>query len=558
MKKIYFIYPKIKITEIYLNPIDVQRIAGYIADILPSLEVNLIDQNISSFNNINQQIFDTGSIICLALPDGSLPNAIESISNRLLSINPWLILFGEIISDGNIAEVLNLAFKLGFDKSHTIAIIGKQESHYAAVVLAICHDRSPIDLPNVVSVNNEGYLLFGNSFPLQEQIEYSKPLFTKEIYEAVNKNGLRILVDGLSRGCEHHCLYCHLSNSKQTSGIVQEFLELPTKLLKSMEKSLNKETTLIQFTDENFFGGKTDDERRYRLQRIIEFAIDLQQKGFYGKFGIDTRVDTIFNLSDSPEINTLRSKAFNEMSKVGLCYVYLGIESFSRSQLKRYGKSDTIELYSKTIDKLRELKINFTVGLIIFDPLVSVDEIVHSIKFIEKMNLYANVASLLKEMRVQTKAKYYQLLERKVEVIHDVPRDSLKLLENGIPYKNPKIRNAIAQLRFVHNIFVNNGYRHSDVAAFESLLPETMRNYDLSIPCLIAKMEIELLRKIFVEQNTLKSDELIDFVRKSALAALSLNSERERIDTGNTYKKIHDYYSSVFLGIYKCKFDKLF
>ncbi len=99
--------------------------------------------------------------------------------------------------------------------------------------------------------------------------------------------------------------------------------------------------------------------------------------------------------------------------KSGLIIVYIGVETFSRTQLRRYGKSLDIFTIKRSIELLRQLGIRFTIGLIIFDPLMNLDELRENIKFIEENNLVGNISSISKEMRIQRGTPYYKMANKK-------------------------------------------------------------------------------------------------------------------------------------------------
>ena len=80
---------------------------------------------------------------------------------------------------------------------------------------------------------------------------------------------------------------------------------------------------------------------------------------------VSARVDTIFN-SDSEESikNFKRKNIYALLKSAGLRRVYLGIESGSRSQLRRYCKGVTVKESSIAIKILRELGLDIEVGFI--------------------------------------------------------------------------------------------------------------------------------------------------------------------------------------------------
>lgn len=119
--------------------------------------------------------------------------------------------------------------------------------------------------------------------------------FPKWMAHLYDRQGIQIFMDGLSRGCENSCSFCKLNNdqckatSKTIRGSNIDVIET-IKILQSVcEKPL-----YIQFTDENFFGDGIT-----RLREIQSLCDKLSQISYSGAFGIDSRLDSIFNPADS-------------------------------------------------------------------------------------------------------------------------------------------------------------------------------------------------------------------------------------------------------------------
>jgi radical SAM family protein len=550
MHLILFCHPLAGPRALYLNPIEVQRLVALVAEQFPEVTVDLIDRNAEDNHDKLEQTIAATDVLCLALPNGSMPAALLSLPIGSRLPDSWLILLGEIISDGNPSEALLAAREAGWASNRIIGFVGRDELQFLQLVNAISNGVHPKGLLNVAVLDECGTVIIDESARLAKNILLAKPVFTDSIKQAIADRGLRVLIDGLSRGCEHHCLYCHLNNREQTSGVVQEMYDEPSEVLREVEAWCGTSAVLM-FTDENFFGGSSEIDRRNRLEKICQLGSKLVQRKFSGILGVDTRIDTVVNDSDDAGMRQMRESSWKTMAAAGLRYVYLGIESFSHSQLKRYGKSEQLKIVSAALRFLRSLDIKFIAGLIILDPLVTPTEIVDNIRYIEHNDLLGNVASLLKEMRVQQRSKYYRLLEKSNSEIRAAQRDMLMLTRESVPYSNRIVKNAIRITRSVHELFSDSGYRHSDVVAFEALVPEVSSDPSLSVPRVVIKMEIELLKELLQGRSSDDVDWAYGLAKDCAELVLDLIARRKSITNSSGSQKVHRYYQAVFSEVKK-------
>ncbi len=178
---------------------------------------------------------------------------------------------------------------------------------------------------------------------------------------------------------------------------------------------------VIDFNDSDFFGPMRSHQNAQNFDRAISRINDLaseitrinrQIKGYSLSIKhVSARVDTIFRENERKS-NTERLKAYDRLKSSGLKGVYLGIESGSKSQLKRYCKGSTVKENAEAIRILREIGLNVEVGFIFFDALASLDELWENILFIEKTKLYETNSRLFGSLRIQTCVPYFRLAKR--------------------------------------------------------------------------------------------------------------------------------------------------
>jgi hypothetical protein len=300
------------------------------------------------------------------------------------------------------------------------------------------------------------------------------------------------------------------------------------------------ENSFIFFTDENFFGGRgpasTD-----RLEAIIRLSEELLESRFSRYLAVDTRIDSLYYPGDDNEKGRLRRRAWKSFKSAGLKYAYLGVESFSESQLRRYAKSAEYPAIVPGIASARELDLAFTLGMIIMDPLVTPMEIEETLTFVERLDLYPYIASPLKPLRLGVKSPYAGLTAKRL------PTASWSTFPGNIDtFHDVRIRQIWPVADRVHGIFTNAGYRHSDVAMFDSVLradsPTTK-----GVPEIVARMECDILHTLIDSGTT---DEALRFtvrVVEKTVRDCSESIANNRIEApGSIQEKVTRYFRTVF------------
>ena len=520
MDEILFIEPK-ENRAAYKNPMHLQYLAGHVEENF-NVFVNLLDLNIEEDERQLRNLEHLEPrLIVISTPQSSL----QSIKDIILKYtHSSFVLVGEIVTDGLNGEFLSL-----FSGCDVTSIPSYAEDEL------IDHIKNTHNITAEIQHSNARKPL--------------KALFNPQIVDKYLNDGFQLFIHGISRGCEEKCTFCRLNNRKETSGVVQDINYISTIEVLSNIVSLAKDDDVyIQFADENFFGGKTPSDKKQRLTDITNFSTCLSADSKFENlsFGVDTRIDTVCNIEDTDELKKLRNKAWAYFISSGLKYVYIGLESVSKTQIKRYGKRFTNQEIMKSVHHLDALDIDYTLGLIIFDPLTTVTEVKENIDFIKDNNLYANVASLLKEIRVQVKSPYYRLMKVRSSQDESVS-NFLYCNQDSIKFIDDTIQNFMPIVREVSQLFRNSGYRHSDLSRIYNLTDSTL-NLN-KIPASVIKLEIEIIELLISEQFNFADN--LEFVNKRLLRFLKemdgiLSSFKA--ETSNEVK-IHGYYSSVFKEI---------
>jgi hypothetical protein len=152
------------------------------------------------------------------------------------------------------------------------------------------------------------------------------------------------------------------------------------------EVIVNLGVGVIEFCDDEFFGGRTEENIR-RAYAIAEYIGELRAR--YGRkirFRLFTRPDFVYTADDHDGNESIRYLLV-KFKEIGLTRIYIGIESGSSSQLARYNRGLTKEMIKGALSTLEEVGIKYDGGYILFDKSLSLGEMLESIEFYESTHL---------------------------------------------------------------------------------------------------------------------------------------------------------------------------
>lgn len=205
-----------------------------------------------------------------------------------------------------------------------------------------------------------------------------------------------------SRGCHHDkCTFCTrpLKNENQKPWIRVP----PVTVLKDIANLHDQGGTVFTFTDEDFFGNDLDG--------ALQIAEGIKQIGKF-EFALDLRADSILNPADDPETALQRDVLLRTLVDAGMSFVYVGAETFSKTQLKRYGKGNTPNESVASIRKMISLSVPSELGLITFDPVMTLDELSENVDMLETTGLWRYSAQLFNELHIFQGNPYSKIIER--------------------------------------------------------------------------------------------------------------------------------------------------
>lgn len=535
---IILIYPYDK-ESFYINPLFLQKI-GNVIDTVLSVQYKIFDVRVVSFDEVD---FFKSNIYIIDTEFG-FNDCIRNICSK--QSKGTIIFVGNAIDYNNPIYFLANVYKQTGCKCYAFPMQDEYQIVDVLKYMLNYNQEKPNNLLFYDNINNRNICNVKNNSIGCLLKNKNKLKFQKDICEQYEKKGFQIFLEGFSRGCENFCNYCHLNNLHSIGNGVTYVQSDIHEVIAELQNYYFPQPVYIQFKDENFFGSSF-----IRMKQIENFIKKLEELPFCGCIGIDTRLDSII-CKESLERRRFREEIWRRFAATGLKYCYLGVETFSYQQSIRYQKNLNLDYFFDSIDFLNSMNISYTLGLILWDPKMTVDDIYINLNIIKSYNLYGKVASLLKEMRLQIDSSYLHRYPETVRMNYHSD-DFIHINREDIIYEDSKIRCILPAIRYVFDIFNKNGYRHSDVALMNPLYTEEIINERL-IPILVTKMECEVIEYLLKSECIYNSEYKINcnqIIKNYLKQIFQILNTVKCVEAGSYSAKIHNYYSSVFYKINK-------
>ncbi|MEK7994062.1 MAG: radical SAM protein [Planctomycetota bacterium] len=262
--------------------------------------------------------------------------------------------------------------------SSAIVVLGEGELSLRRLVRRLL-ERAPErleDIPNLAFWDSqESIRRTAPERPRCSELTFPPSLDTvSELIEA----GPGTVLTQASRGCSwSKCSFCTIPSFR----FQEKWEPLPwSRTRKHLEALASLGVREFEFCDDEFMGGRDPQH----IERISRIAGDLEAVGRHFESGIVFRIflipHTIYRHSD-PAGNAAVRSALERLRDAGLRRVYLGVESGSERQLKRYCRGTPLADVMGALNVLRDLRLGIDCGFIMFDLLATVDDIAQNVRF---------------------------------------------------------------------------------------------------------------------------------------------------------------------------------
>lgn len=398
---------KVALIDVGYDRVDLNEPLG-ITVLYDYIKRNLDVQLYVSFRNIEENFIENllkykPDVVCVSTSIGSLQYFDEVYKAVRKELGNIPIVVGGLYATYAYEQFLNVYFDV-------FCIVGEGEEAIVKILDNIDKAKDTVQLcelaqnecPNLAFIR-EGKLVTTERSVLDLSKMSSVPahIFAKRVNDA--EGCVRMEA---SRGCPwNNCSYCVLKmkycGSKwrpyQVGKVIEEMKNLSADGVKT-----------VYFTDEEFISGDYD-----RMEELADKIIGAKKCGEISEdfnFAASTSVKALFGkYCDFPVSQERINAVLLKLKEAGLRSLFLGIESGSDSQLRRYCKGVTAEQSVAAIELLTKLGIEQDIGYIIFDPLVTVDELMQTVQFLERCHLNSNMSRFAKDMRIVPFTHYYNV-----------------------------------------------------------------------------------------------------------------------------------------------------
>lgn len=366
----------------YNEPLGIEVIAGFLKKNNAEVNIEFRSQSIHGDMNGDLSQYD---IIALSLPFNSL-SSVEKIYPKI-NFEKQFMMIGNSLSTFGYNNILNRYPNL-------ICSLGEGEYSMLDLVDYIQKRK------NFESIRNIAYIRNGTLVKNQRTLVDAKDIVLPERFpEVVNflkSRGGTFRIEG-SRGCLYGgCSFCYIPG-KYPHKIRRNVSE--EQILQQIVELNNIGVKMPYFTDEDFIGGNFD--------RAISIAKKISEAKKNGIISKD--MNFYFNARAADVINPRWTELSSIFIEAGINQVFVGIESGSREQLKRFKKPTSVENNKKCLDILEQNGFNIEVGYILFDPYSTVKELKESLDFFDKTRLYNKRVYLIDNLKITPFSKFYDM-----------------------------------------------------------------------------------------------------------------------------------------------------
>lgn len=294
-------------------------------------------------------------------------------------------------------------------------VVGEGETPFSQLVLALRDKTDRARIPNLAfRRDGTGPVVRTQRINLNEK--KLAPPYRAHLTSFIPQ-GIQLFAEA-TRSCSwSKCTFCK-RGLLDVDGRGSEYRAFPGhRIGADLRKLVELGASSVTFADEDFLGEKIE-HARWVLKT-------LQASGASGSLTFDASmtVHSVFakKMSDSERVERLQ--ILKDLHTLGLRKVFLGVESGSPSQLKRYAKGHSASEAAHAIAALRSLGVEVELGWIMFDPLCTLKEVEENIRFLLDNRAAEATSYVFNELRLQKDTKYVNLLK-----LHEV-RSGRSLLD---------------------------------------------------------------------------------------------------------------------------------
>lgn len=344
---------------------------------------------------------DSATALFVSTPYGTFPQ-IQQLLGHLArkgpSDRPALVVMGGATATYLWKQILDLPF------DPKVIVIGEGDLAAPALIESLSGGRNIESIPNLAFTDHSG-----------DRVTTRRELVKRDAVARPYRAHLSTLPEGTqifleaSRGCSWaSCSFC-LRGLTDIDGKPREFRRLSgARIIDDLKALKSMSLTTLTFADEDVLGGNVDAIEDFA--RELELAIT--EVGGTWTFDASATIRSIHDQRDTATDRRRRLAALRRLKRIGFLKIFLGIESGSVAQTRRYNKGHTPTEALGAIDTLSKVGIKAEIGFIMFDPLTTLSEIAENCRFLLDNDLSEITSYPLNEMRLQPGSGYLAILHR--------------------------------------------------------------------------------------------------------------------------------------------------
>lgn len=333
---------------------------------------------------------------------------IAGIKNKNAQYKPKLV-FGGVYATFAAKELFDIAAQfIGTSDQQDIFVVGRQ-GEYPLEVLIKQGFGDILKIPNILYFDPETMEIVQTprtKVPLPFS-EVALPT-SQTVRQVLDNNGM--IWAEFSRGCQSFCTFCSIMELRGGRVLEERQAE---HVIQNFEALANIGVRSVAFADDDFPITSAN------AQKFADLMIDT---GLNKKisFSMSTRSTNIIRPDDEEPEKRRKLDCFENFVKAGLKDVFIGLESFSPPQLKRYGilpfgkhtkgEKKQADANSQVVELLDHSDVTLVAGFIPIDPLmIDIHELEYNLIMLKTSKMYRHVTNPLHVMRVQVGTAYENL-----------------------------------------------------------------------------------------------------------------------------------------------------
>ncbi|HAZ11205.1 MAG: hypothetical protein A2X86_08465 [Bdellovibrionales bacterium GWA2_49_15] len=243
-------------------------------------------------------------------------------------------------------------------------VIGEGEATMAAFIQTINHGGDWMIVRGIKYLSADKKII---STPPQQGESDLDHLPLIERYDIESGKMLPFQQIELGRGCYGSCTFCVLDTYHRISNAPKMRRRSLPVIFDEVEKLYARGCRIFLFRCDNFFQSQDfEAEDRY----LEQFCAEIKRRKLKIDFSISCRPD---------DLNRSRIK---KLETVGLCHIFIGIESINSDEIKLFAKGTVSQDVRKVITLLDKSRVYFECGYIFFNPWSTLENLKKSAEFI--------------------------------------------------------------------------------------------------------------------------------------------------------------------------------